>query len=192
MVITNEDSEFASFSSFEEYENYWRLLFPKITTKQIDDYLTKYIDSDEERSDLKSLYLRFEGDMNKIYEYHYAYDEDRIVNILKELIDTEEVPEFDAFVNEPKSKKQKRLKRIQKEKSEAETEQKKTTGKKAKNGNDSNDAEDNQNGTDMNALVMAMRNNQKNREDNFNTMLANLEAKYATKGNKNKKARTKK
>ena len=180
VVITNEDSDFASF---EEYENYWRTLFPKINTKQIDEFMEKYIGSDEEKCDLKALYVRFEGDMDKIYEYHYAYDEDRVVELLNALIEADDVPEFAAFTNEPKSKKQKRMKRIEKEEAEAEKEEKKAKKKQQKK---SESVEDD----DLSALQLAI---QKKNQGNFDNMLANLEAKYGNNkgGQNNKKRRNK-
>lgn len=188
MVITDEDSSLASFSSFEEYENYWRGIFPKITTKQIDDFLKKYIGSDEEKTDLKGHYMRFEGDLNKIIEYHFHYEEDRVVNMIKEFIAADEVPAFDAFVNEPKAKKEKRIKRIEKEQILAEKEKEKRIKKSKKAKHDSDD--ENGDVDDMSDLQLAIQGKNKN---NFDNLISSLEAKYATKkgGAKSKKPRRK-
>ena len=179
IVITNEDSDFASFSTFEEYQNYWRTLFPKLTVKKIDDFLAKYINSEEEKTDLKNLYIRFEGDLNMIYEHHFAYDEERVIQMLNQMINSKEIPEFDSFVNERKSSKQKRQKRIAKEMVEAEKEELKS-GKKSKKQNKGFDNDDDE-VNDISTLQLAVLNKNKG---NFDNLISNLEAKYAKKGNK--------
>ena len=155
-------------------------------------------------ADLKALYGRFEGDLSRIYEYHYAYDEERVVAIYRALLEKEEIPAFPAFVDEPARKKARRLKRIQAEAKEAEEEKAKMAAKKNKNkrkkknkkrqneeenGEEEegeNEAEEEEgdeeeaNGAagSLAALQAAIQN--KNRA-NFGSMLSNLEAKYGKK-----------
>ena len=206
MVLTGDEQSFEGFASYEEVEKYWRTIFPKISTKQIDEYLERYIGSEEEVADLKALYGRFEGDLSRIYEYHYAYDEERVVAIYRALLEKEEIPAFPAFVDEPARKKARRLKRIQAEAKEAEEEKAKMAAKKNKNKRKKNKKrqneeengeeeeegeneaeeeegegdEDEANGAagSLAALQAAIQN--KNRA-NFGSMLSNLEAKYGKK-----------
>lgn len=167
-IIPNEDS----IESKADWFEYWRLLFPKITTKDIDLFLKKYIDSEDEKKDLKKVYLRFEGDLDFISESVIGFDEIRTRQLIQQLIADKEVPEFDAFVNESKTKREKRIKKAVKESKIAEKE-----AKKLKSG-----SVDDQ-------LVMAIRGRAQN---GFDDMIANLEAKYATNdSNKSKNCRKK-
>ncbi|XP_046909485.2 dnaJ homolog subfamily C member 9 [Dermatophagoides farinae] len=168
MIITDENS-FTDLSTFDEFMNYWRTLFPRIDAKKLDDFEQNYVGSSEEEKDLKNLYVKFEGDLNMIYEYFYFYDEDRVTGMLNKLIDMNEIPAFDLFVNEPKSKKNKRIKRIQKESLSA----KKESEKQQNNDGDSD-------------LIMAIQKRNTSKENGFNSLIKNLEAKYATSGSKNK------
>lgn len=72
-------------------------------------------DSDEEKEDLKKFYLKFKGDMNKIMECVCCAtldDEERFSKILKELIDSGEIPDYPAFTKEPKRKKLARKRKV--------------------------------------------------------------------------------
>lgn len=172
-LMTDEDS-FEAFSSYEEYAEYWRKLFPKVTTQKLNQFFDKYIGSSEEVEDLKRIYCQFDGDLDMIYEHHFAFDdEQRIVDILNELIESEEVPAFDAFCKEPKSKKEKRRKRIEKEMVDAEKEEKKRVKKQK---------QDNIDGSED--LFAAIRGRSNAR---FDDMISGLEAKYSNKRTKNRK-----
>lgn len=43
-----------------DWEDYWRLLFKKVTEQDIREFENKYKGSEEEMSDIKQLYERFE------------------------------------------------------------------------------------------------------------------------------------
>ncbi|CAG2122071.1 unnamed protein product, partial [Medioppia subpectinata] len=88
-IIPTDDS----FESKADWTEYWRLLFPKITPKDIDDFLDKYVGSEDERNDLKTYYVRFEGDLDVITQYMFCFDEIRSRELIQEMIDNEEVPE---------------------------------------------------------------------------------------------------
>lgn len=168
MVVTEDG--LVSFGNFDESMNYWRGLFPKITTKQIDEFLDNYRGSKEEQNDLKLFYNKFEGDMNKIYEYHYGFDdEQRITDLLNEMIASEDIPAYDAFTKESKKSKLKRQRKIEKERKEAE------------------EISNNESGGDGSSdLILAI---QANRQKNFDSMISNLEAKYSKMSKPNKKKR---
>ena len=165
-LITDDDS-FESFTSFDDYVDYWRQLFPKVTEQKLNDFFEKYTNSIEEEDDLKQIYVRFEGDMDLVYEYHFGYDDEyRIENILNRLIENGDIPAFDLFCNEPKSKKMKRMKRIEKEHQQSKKEE--TKRKKQKTTSDN----------DQSSLIMAIQQRSKS---NFGNMISNLEEKYSKK-----------
>ncbi|XP_054159466.1 dnaJ homolog subfamily C member 9-like [Oppia nitens] len=165
-IIPSDDS----FESKDDWYDYWRLLFPKITEKDVESFMDKYIGSEDERNDLKTFYIRFEGDMDAISQSLIGFDEDRTRQLIQEMIDNEEVEEFDAFVNELDVKRSKRQNKAKKEAKMAEK-----ASKKMKNQSD-------------NDLVLAIRS--KN-ENGFNSLIAGLEAKYADKDKKSTKNKTK-
>lgn len=150
-----------------DWDDYFRNLFPKVTKKDIDSFMEKYIGSEEEREDVKKYYTKFEGDMDIIYEHLIAFDEDRTREIIQEMIEAGEVEPFRAFTHEPKSKRNKRAKKSEKEAKEA---------KKIKLA----ESED---------LVKAIQSRSKG---NFDSMIASLEAKYANGSTNKAKAGKKK
>ena len=147
-----------------DWQQYWRLLFPKISTKDIDNYLDKYIGSEEEIADLKKVYVQCKGDMNKIYEHQIGFEEERTRRMLNELIEAGELDALPKFVNESRASIDKRKRRIEKERKEAEEAE--------------NDDDD---------LVKALQMNAAKRAGAFDSMLANLEAKYGGSAAKKQK-----
>jgi DnaJ family protein C protein 9 len=160
-IIPDDDS----FESSADWDQYWRLLFPKITVKDIDTFLDKYIGSEDEKKDLKDIYIRFNGDMDLISQSHIAFDEDRTRELLLQMIQDKEVPEFDSFVSESTLKREKRTKKLAKEAKLAEKEKKKCKV------------------TADEDLVLSIQSRAKG---NFNQLIADLEAKYANNGKKAK------
>ncbi|XP_076437188.1 dnaJ homolog subfamily C member 9-like [Babylonia areolata] len=106
---------------------YWRLLFPKVTVKDIEEFEKKYKGSEEEVSDLKTAYLEAEGDMDVIMDSVLCScpdDEQRFTGILTSLIHQGELPSFNAFTKESKRKRTARRNRATQEAAEAEEEAK--------------------------------------------------------------------
>ncbi|XP_035438916.1 dnaJ homolog subfamily C member 9 [Spodoptera frugiperda] len=102
-----------------DWSFYWRVLFKKITDDDIRAYEKEYVGSEQEKKDIKQVYLNAKGDMNYIVDHvQFARtdQEPRIREIINEMIKSGEVPEYKIFTHEPASK---RLKRIAKEKKEA-------------------------------------------------------------------------
>jgi len=159
----------------KNWEQYWRLLFKKISKADIEEFEREYKGSGEEKESIVGYYVQFEGDMDEIMSHVMCStheDEDRIRDVIQESIDAGDVEEFSAF-NEVKSKKRKRLKQAKREEKEAEQHAKDI-------GLDTNG--------DLEALILK-RN--ADRGAQFDSMLSNLEAKYAKKPAK-KKGKTKK
>lgn len=70
--------------------------------------------SGEEKQDLIQHYNKYEGDMDKITQSLIGYqveEEERICEILHDLIKSKEIPSYKQFVNESQAKKTKRHKR---------------------------------------------------------------------------------
>lgn len=166
-IIVNDDS----LESQADWDEYWRLLFPKISEKDIQSFLDSYVGSEEEEKDLIKIYDRFEGDMDKISQTHISFDEDRTTDQLNRLIAEDKIKSYQKFANESQLKKSRRSKRAQREAKQAEK-LKKEMKDKAGNSVDS-----------MADLTAMIKNKSQN---NFDSMIASLEAKYSN-GNKGKK-----
>lgn len=153
-----------------DWEEYFRALFPKVTVKDIDDFFSKYLGSEDEKEDIKKWYNKFEGDMDKISQCLIGFDEDRTRQLIENLIEEGELEAFDAFTSESASKREKRKKKAEKEAKAA---------KKARQ----------ELKTKQEDLAMAIQSRSKS---NFDSMIASLEAKYANGGKGNKSSSNKK
>ncbi|KAH9491415.1 DnaJ sub C member 9 [Bulinus truncatus] len=159
-----------------DWEQYWRLLFPKISQKDIEEFTAKYQGSEEELEDLKSIYLSSEGDMDIIMNNVLCSnleDEDRFADILKKLIKEGVLPDFPKFSKESKAKKARRNKKAKQEAKEAEIEAKKL---KLDGSEDS--------------LIAAIRSSSKLQQSE--SFLSQLEAKYSNKSTAASKKKKKK
>lgn len=83
--------------------------------KDVEDFHKSYRNSAEELADVKAAYMNFKGDMDRIMgsvmcaEYT---DEPRIREMIKQGIDSGELPAFKAFVAESKKKMMARRRRV--------------------------------------------------------------------------------
>uniref|UniRef100_A0A8C6YAT2 DNAJC9 HTH domain-containing protein n=1 Tax=Naja naja TaxID=35670 RepID=A0A8C6YAT2_NAJNA len=161
------------------WEEYWRLLFKKITVKNIKDFEKKYKHSTEELEDVKAAYEDFKGDMDKIMESVLCVDytdEPRIRQIIQHAIDSGELPSYKSFVNESKRKINARKRKAEKEAKEAEE-------SREQMGLDEGD-------DDLKVLIQSRMDSRKKEMEDF---VARMEAKYADKSKKGgKKATAKK
>lgn len=111
-----------SDSTFNWME-YWRAMFKPITKQDIEKYKEEFIGSEAEIRDIKRAYVAGKGNMDYILEmvpFSSPESEERILEVVRKLIDAEEVEEYDGFFNEPEKKKQKRWKKWEAEKEEFE------------------------------------------------------------------------
>ncbi|KAL2101733.1 hypothetical protein ACEWY4_003494 [Coilia grayii] len=165
--IVDEESD--CLDQDRNWEEYWRLLFPKISLADIQEFEKKYKGTAEEKEDLSRLYTQHEGDMDQIMAAALFAEDDeepRIRGILQDLVDAEELPAYKAFTHESAKKRSSRKRRAQKEREEAEELQKEM-------GISSNDS--------LEALI---KRRQKSSEHGFNSLIAGLEAKYCQSGSK--------
>lgn len=170
-IIANEDG----LQSEADWAEYWRLLFPKITENDINNFLVTYEGSKEEEQDLIRIYNKYKGDMNLICQTHISYDEDTTTAQLMKLIKQKKIPDYDKFSKEPQSKKDKRAKRFQREAKEANKIRESKKKDKADDG-------------DLSSLTAMIQSRSKN---SFDSMIASLEAKYSNGGGKGTKRKRK-
>ncbi|XP_028982852.1 dnaJ homolog subfamily C member 9 [Betta splendens] len=174
--VVDEESDILSQDRC--WEDHWRLLFPKVTVQDIIDFEKKYKGSDEEKQDLIKLYVKHEGVMDVITAWALCYsqeDEPRVCSIIQAAINSGEVPAFPAFTQESEKKKRARKRMADRERKEAE-EMQREMGL----------------GDQDDSLVMMLKEKQKSREQNFNSFLSDLEAKYSKKGGKARGKKAKK
>lgn len=160
-IIDDEDDEKFGSTWLDAFKN----LFKPISESDIDNYRKEYVGSELEKNDLKKAYLNGKGCINFIFS-HVPFmgveDEQRFHDIVNEWIKSNEVPEFKAFTNEPKSKRDRRHKKYAKEAKEAEEMLKKMNEEK----------------DDMDELTKIIAKRQTDRQGGFSSFLDNLAQKY--------------
>lgn len=98
-------------------------MFKKITVADIENYERDYIGSEIELRDIKRSYIDGKGNWDYMHD-HVPFincdSEPRIMEIVKGMIEKEEVPEYKCFTEEPQKKKDRRKKKWEREQKEAE------------------------------------------------------------------------
>lgn len=167
-IIANDES----LENEANWDEYWRLLFPKISEKDIQTFLDSYVGSEEEEQDLIQIYQRYKGDMDKISESHIGFDEERTFDQLSRLIDGGKIPKYRNFSKDTGAKRDRRKKRAEKEAKEAD---KMREEMEKKTGMTLNSMDD------LTAMI------KRKSQGNFDSLITNLEAKYANGGGKGTK-----
>lgn len=93
---------------FEFWYNYYRSLFPKVTTQQIDEFSAKYKNSEEECNDIIENYNKFNGSMTDIMEnvmLAEEEDEARISGIIDAAISSNKLKSTPLYTKYKKSNK---------------------------------------------------------------------------------------
>lgn len=67
-LYDGDDDDIGNKSGMEQWKDYFRGLFGKVTTTDIDNFESKYKFSDEEKKDVLKYYKQFKGDLNKMIE----------------------------------------------------------------------------------------------------------------------------
>ncbi|KDO30237.1 hypothetical protein SPRG_19792 [Saprolegnia parasitica CBS 223.65] len=101
------ETEATETSSFRDWVDYWRNLFPKVTTKDIQSFEKTYRESDEEAQDVLQAYEKYKGKMQSILDVVMLStddDIDRFTKIIQDAIDANEVPLYPAFTKKIKTK----------------------------------------------------------------------------------------
>ncbi|XP_055921179.1 J domain-containing protein CG6693 [Eupeodes corollae] len=118
--VIEDDDEEGSLSTWLEL---WKKIFKPITTEEIENYEKEYVGSELERADIKKAYVGGKGCINHIINsvpFIAVEDEPRLKEIVQEMIDAEEVPEFKIFTNEPAAKRKRRHQKYAREKVESD------------------------------------------------------------------------
>eukprot|EP00040_Diaphanoeca_grandis_P012614 m.63897 g.63897 ORF g.63897 m.63897 type:complete len:300 (+) comp23360_c0_seq1:88-987(+) len=121
--IVDEERSSLEKEDGKSWSDYFREMFPKVSTDSIEKDKKMYQNSKDEHEDLKKAYLTCKGDMEVIMNnvvHCTIADEPRFREILNKMISDGEVKAFKNFSNENKSAKKKRTKRAAEEEVEAE------------------------------------------------------------------------
>ncbi|KAI8916333.1 chaperone protein dnaJ 6 [Gorgonomyces haynaldii] len=113
-------------SEYSTWDDYFRSLFTKITTEQIDQFEKVYRFSEEERKDVLKSYMDCKGKLLDIIDcvpLSKLEDIDRFKQIVEDAIKQGEVPKLKAFGPVPKKALAKKQKELKQEEHEAEEEQ---------------------------------------------------------------------
>eukprot|EP00938_MAST-03A_sp_MAST-3A-sp1_P001472 g1472.t1 len=161
--------------SLGKWMDYWRKLFPKITTNDIDEFTLKYKFSEDERGDVIKAYVSYKGDMKKVVNSIMCSNEDDLERFAS-MIDSEiqngkieTFPKYTSFVNKKKKKKRTKKK------------------KKKENSMDALRAAILQ--RQQNSQTLAKSNKKTKRQREFDLLTEKLAEKYVkTKKKKSKKA----
>lgn len=98
--------------------DYWRNIFKKISIKQIENYEKEYIGSDTEYKDIKQAYEMSKGNMTKMMDFipfGRPESEPRIIEVVRGMVEREEVPRYEQFFNEPARRRRQRHMKYQRE-----------------------------------------------------------------------------
>ncbi|XP_045481786.1 J domain-containing protein CG6693-like [Harmonia axyridis] len=90
----------------------------KAKFQQYSDLEKNYIGSEDEYTDIKNAYESWKGDITKMMDtipFANVENEPRIIEIVRGMVDREEVQKYELFFNEPLSKKQKRHHKLKNE-----------------------------------------------------------------------------
>lgn len=160
-VIDDDDD-----STGTKWMTMWQQFFKPISTEDITNFEKVYIGSELERNDIKKAYLAGKGCINYMFNsvpFMSCENEPRIFGIVKEMIATEEVPEYKIFTEEPKEKRNRRNKKYAKEAEEAAALTEKLNKKKSQQGS---------------SLEQQIAQRQNERQRGFSAMLDRLADKY--------------
>lgn len=152
--IVGEDDD----DAFNNWSETWRLFFKPIKDEDISNYEKNYIGSDLEKTDIKKAYLNGKGCINFMFQsvpFMTIESEPRIMDVVKEMIKNEEVPEYEQFVNEPKAKRNRRHKKYKIEAKEVEDMKQ-----------------------EMSSLEQQLMKRQTERQNGFSSFLDQLASKY--------------
>ena len=107
-----------SSKDFDFWYEYFRNLFPTVTVRAIDEFSSAYKGSKEEIEDVRKEYVKHKGDFDKIMQSVILAedgDEDRIANIVDELVrkgEIESLPKYKSSLEKvKKSRKRKQSKK---------------------------------------------------------------------------------
>lgn len=96
-----DDNDMGDANTEDFWYEYFRNLYPKFGTSDIDNFAEKYKGSEEEREDTLNSYIQYDGHMKHIFDSvplcETGEDEERIQNIILDAIATGEVDKLSRF-----------------------------------------------------------------------------------------------
>lgn len=166
----DEENVLGDEASFEDAVRVWRGVFKKVNFEEIEKYMSKYAGSEEQKSDVKLEYERWDGDMDKVLEYVIGDDEQQIRELIDGLIAEGQLKSTKKFKSSTgKTKTNARKRKAEKEAKEAEES---LAQIKQKEGDG-----------DLRALILGRQQNRAHHMDSFVDALA---AKYGGQPQKKK------
>jgi len=170
-------------------EAYWRIIFPKISLEDIEEYRKKYEGGEEEKEDLITAYKQYNGNLQSVFEsvpFASSSSVSRLCSILhKELnvriskkdqqqlmktlqqMEGEEEEEAEEALKQLNEEEQ-RIIRASREKQESSQQKKKNGGKAGKSDDDGEDA-----------LALILKSRQAQREKSGQAFLQHMTEKYS-------------
>lgn len=168
---TGDVGDDSSLPENRDWAEYWRLLFGKVTVKQISDFEKEYRGSAAEVEDLKQAYLDAKGSMGKIIDNVLCAkesDEERFRTILDKLIAEDALPKFKSYGQRSTKKQAQRKKWVADEAEEAELVARRIGLSSADGG-----------GSSEGALHALIARNHQSRQARMDSLLSAMEAKYS-------------
>ncbi|KAI9209216.1 uncharacterized protein BJ171DRAFT_485771 [Polychytrium aggregatum] len=179
-IISDKDFNLEDVADWDAYfRNLWG---GKVTEEAIDEFAAKYKGSSEEQADIIKAYTKCKGDMNSILNevpLISVDDEERVEQLLRELIDTKEIKEFKKFkeTTTMEQKEQRRQEAID----EAEEAEKESLAAKAKGKAKSSKGKNGPDDSKENSLAQLLSNRAKQRHE---SLIDGLMNKYVNKPSK--------
>ena len=168
---------------FNDLYEYYRTMYKKVTEEDILQVTKEYLGSEEEARDLKACYVKFEGDMTKVFEWQMCSDIEFDSHRFAELIDgyifsenLERYPKYEEYLK----------KHVRGKKAPVDPLTNRVSKKKLKSS--SNGKENGESGGgmgDLQALILAKN---KSRAGAADDLFARLEEKYGGGGKKKEKS----
>lgn len=161
-----DDAELSG-EKFNSLYEYYRGIYRKVTEEDIDDFFRTYRGGDEESKDIVDAYVKFEGDMSKVFMWVMCSDEatdaHRFADVVDDAVARGDAPAFPEFERWAKKTRERPAPKRPLE----PREKKKKTSKKGAEGEG-----------DLAALILARRDDRAARAED---LFASLEAKYGGK-----------
>lgn len=166
---STEDAELSSETVKNLYQ-FFRALFKTVTADDIEEFAATYQGSENEKRDLKDLYTKCKGNMDKVFNQLMCsdpqQDSHRFMDIINDAVSAGELNEYDVY--------KKWAKKVAKKPRPSEA-RKPTKKTKSSEGSE--------------ASLLAMISNRQKQRNSMDSLAAALEAKYSVK-EKSKKSKT--
>ena len=180
-----DDAELSG-DKFDSLYEYYRNVYRKVTEEDVDAFHDSYRGGDEERADVVEAYVKFRGDMAKVFMWvmcsEESLDSHRFADIVEAAVADRVAPKFNAFQTWVKAIRKKPAPKDPLKKRSGRKLPK--SGGKAKSGGAGGDGDGDGDGGNLMALIRARGASRAAAADD---LFARLEAKYGHDDGKRKK-----